>query len=415
MKKAGISILIAIALLLSLGTLVALGADSNALACTGSGTLTNCQTIGATPCIGANCAKLSNTACSLSDWLTGLIINCQTGCQSSTGNTCIKGTALAAKLSDWAKTNADSVQCVNTGTKKGTSSAPCGNSSSPSANNDPSGNSQCNDGSCSGSQCQDDDTCADDNCSSNCAFCGSQCNDGSSSCDQCDDDCVCGNCNYSGNCLTWNKWFSGFCYNGQWYGHVTCWKDQTPGDDEDGSDVTPPDGSNDDSAAGDQDDDNGSDTGNQGGDSGTPTGNQDGNSDTSTTPSADTSVSAFAQEVFRLTNAERVKNGLSELTQFSALNQAAAVRGKEQATLYSHTRPDGSQCFTVLAQFGISYSSAGENIAMGYTTPESVVNGWMNSAGHRANILNANFTSLGVGFYQGSDGTMYWAQEFIGE
>ncbi len=106
MKKAGISLLIAIALLLSLGTLVALGADSNALACTGSGTLTNCQTIGATPCTGTNCAKLSNTACSLPDWLTGLIENCQTAVMFNRKHL-YQRTALAAKLTDRAKTNVE--------------------------------------------------------------------------------------------------------------------------------------------------------------------------------------------------------------------------------------------------------------------------------------------------------------------
>ena len=79
-----------------------------------------------------------------------------------------------------------------------------------------------------------------------------------------------------------------------------------------------------------------------------------------------------------------------------------------------HTRPDGTSCFTVLDQNGINYFSAGENIAMGYPTSESVVNGWMNSSGHKANILNSSFTHIGVGCYE-ENGYYYWVQLFIGK
>jgi uncharacterized protein YkwD len=80
---------------------------------------------------------------------------------------------------------------------------------------------------------------------------------------------------------------------------------------------------------------------------------------------------------------------------------------------FSHTRPDGTTCFTALKQFGVSYSTAGENIAYGQPDAQSVVTGWMNSAGHRANILNGSFKQTGIGVYK-VNGTYYWTQEFIG-
>lgn len=124
------------------------------------------------------------------------------------------------------------------------------------------------------------------------------------------------------------------------------------------------------------------------------------------------SYSSYALEVIRLVNVERAKYGLSELTYTDSLMNAANKRAVEQETVFSHTRPNGTSCFTVLQEYGISYSGAGENIAMGQRTPVEVVNAWMNSQGHRENILNANFTKIGVGCYLGSNGTYYWSQLF---
>ena len=76
-----------------------------------------------------------------------------------------------------------------------------------------------------------------------------------------------------------------------------------------------------------------------------------------------------------------------------------------------HESPTYGSPFEMLTSFGISYRAAGENIAMGYSTPEAVINAWMNSSGHRANILNANYTTIGVGYV--ADGN-YWTQEFTG-
>ena len=123
---------------------------------------------------------------------------------------------------------------------------------------------------------------------------------------------------------------------------------------------------------------------------------------------------SFASEVVSLVNQERAAVGLAPLIEDNTLDQAAAIRAEEIITSFSHTRPDGSSCFTALQQVGASYRHAGENIAIGQTTPAQVVADWMNSPGHRANILNPDFTKIGVGV-QSSSGEYVgyaWAQFF---
>lgn len=120
----------------------------------------------------------------------------------------------------------------------------------------------------------------------------------------------------------------------------------------------------------------------------------------------------FAAEVLRLVNIEREENGLSPLKYDETLQQAAQVRAEELVVYYDHTRPDGTSCFTVLNDFNIPLSAAGENIAAGYSTPASVVEGWMDSPGHRANILG-NYKYLGVGIAYGGDYGTYWSQLFV--
>ena len=123
-------------------------------------------------------------------------------------------------------------------------------------------------------------------------------------------------------------------------------------------------------------------------------------------------VESAAQSVLSLVNEERAAEGLSALTLSSGATSAAKVRAKELATLFSHTRPDGSTCFTALDDAGVSYGYAGENIASGYSSASSVMNGWMNSSGHKANILSENYTQIGIAcYYDGS--TYYWVQLFI--
>lgn len=119
----------------------------------------------------------------------------------------------------------------------------------------------------------------------------------------------------------------------------------------------------------------------------------------------------FADEVLRLVNIERSKAGLSPLTTNATLKAAADKRAQETEISFSHTRPNGSKFSTVLQEYGISYRTAGENIAYGQRSPQEVVNGWMNSPGHRANILNSSFGKIGIGVYQ-SKGVIYWTQLF---
>jgi uncharacterized protein YkwD len=121
---------------------------------------------------------------------------------------------------------------------------------------------------------------------------------------------------------------------------------------------------------------------------------------------------SYQEQVVELVNAERAKAGLSALTLESDLTKAAQIRAEETVTSFSHTRPDGNSFSTVLAQSGISYRRAGENIAYGYASPEAVVDAWMHSEGHRANILNSNYNKIGVGYYQTANGIKYWSQLF---
>ena len=125
-------------------------------------------------------------------------------------------------------------------------------------------------------------------------------------------------------------------------------------------------------------------------------------------------TSGYAAEVLRLVNAERKKAGLSALsTGPAALNNAANKRAQEIVVKFDHKRPDGRSCFTVLDEYGVESLARGENIAMGYDTPADVMAAWMNSSGHRANIMG-DYTRLSVGIYV-KNGTVYWTQLFIRE
>ena len=120
---------------------------------------------------------------------------------------------------------------------------------------------------------------------------------------------------------------------------------------------------------------------------------------------------AMAQEVIRLTNIERAKEGEAPLQYHAGLQKAAMLRAKEISIKFSHDRPDGTDSSTALYENGVGCSD-GENIARGYTSPEAVVQGWMNSLGHMAAILCESSTHIGVGFYQNSYGTYFWVQDF---
>lgn len=124
------------------------------------------------------------------------------------------------------------------------------------------------------------------------------------------------------------------------------------------------------------------------------------------------SLSAFEQEVLDLVNKERAAYGLSALQADSKVQAAAKTRANEILKSFSHTRPDGRAFSTALNEAGATYSGAGENIAKGQRTPEEVVNAWMNSAGHRANILNSKYKYLGVGCVKSGSSSYAWTQIF---
>ena len=126
-------------------------------------------------------------------------------------------------------------------------------------------------------------------------------------------------------------------------------------------------------------------------------------------------LQSMRQGVLELVNAARAENGKTPLTLNDALCEAAQLRADEIVETFSHTRPDGTDCFTALREAGITYRTCGENIAAGQSTPASVMDTWMNSSGHRANILNGSFSSIGIGYVNSGSGYgHYWVQMFVG-
>ena len=125
-------------------------------------------------------------------------------------------------------------------------------------------------------------------------------------------------------------------------------------------------------------------------------------------------VSQYVKQVIDLTNAERSKNGLSALKADTQLNGVAQKKSldMQQKNYFSHTSPTYGSPFDMMRDFGVTYKSAGENIAQGQRTPQEVVTAWMNSEGHRKNILSSNFTHIGVGFEETGK---HWTQMFIGK
>jgi len=130
-------------------------------------------------------------------------------------------------------------------------------------------------------------------------------------------------------------------------------------------------------------------------------------------PRLSSTVSGYEAEVIRLVNEIRQENGLKPLTANWELSRVARYKSQDMRDkgYFSHTSPTYGSPFQMIKAFGLSYRTAGENIAMGYRTPRAVVDGWMNSSGHRANILNAGYTQIGVGYVEQGH---YWTQMFIG-
>lgn len=125
------------------------------------------------------------------------------------------------------------------------------------------------------------------------------------------------------------------------------------------------------------------------------------------------SVHAYERAVVELVNEHRASYGLSPLTLSEDLCVKARIKSKDMAdnNYFSHNSPTYGSPFDMMKALGISYRSAAENIAMGQTTPAAVVTAWMNSQGHRENILSEKYTTIGVGYV--ADGN-YWTQWFIG-
>lgn len=122
-----------------------------------------------------------------------------------------------------------------------------------------------------------------------------------------------------------------------------------------------------------------------------------------------------ATAILELVNKERSKNGLNPLTLSQELTNVATIKAKDMRdnNYFSHTSPTYGSPFDMLQHFGIHYSYAGENIASGQKTPEQVMTDWLNSSGHRANILNKNYTQLGVGYVEGGNYGNEWVQLFL--
>ncbi|MEA1852722.1 CAP domain-containing protein [Cytobacillus sp. FSL W7-1323] len=129
---------------------------------------------------------------------------------------------------------------------------------------------------------------------------------------------------------------------------------------------------------------------------------------------ASSEVSAYEQQVLDLTNKERANAGLPALKLDVELSKVAREKSRDMQAkgYFDHNSPTYGSPFDMMKQFGISYTSAGENIAQGQQTPEEVVQAWMNSQGHRENILNSSYTHLGVGYVENGN---YWTQMFIGK
>lgn len=131
-----------------------------------------------------------------------------------------------------------------------------------------------------------------------------------------------------------------------------------------------------------------------------------------TVPTVDASVTNYENEVIRLANEIRAQNGLKALTADWELSRVARYKSQDMKDnrYFAHNSPTYGTPYEMMKSFGITYRSAGENIAQGYSTPQAVVNAWMNSSGHRKNILNPSFTRIGVGYVKNGN---YWTQMFI--
>lgn len=148
----------------------------------------------------------------------------------------------------------------------------------------------------------------------------------------------------------------------------------------------------------------------------TPTDSNTNTNNTNTNTNTDNAaIGDYEQQVVDQVNKERAAAGLSALKVNTKLASVAEKKAEDlrDNNYFSHTSPTYGSPFDMMKQFGITYTAAGENIAKGQKTPSAVMNGWMNSEGHRANILNSSYTEIGVGYVTDSNGNTYWVQMFI--
>jgi len=132
-------------------------------------------------------------------------------------------------------------------------------------------------------------------------------------------------------------------------------------------------------------------------------------------PEKDATGQSFEEKVVQLTNQERAKAGLPALKSNWELARVARFKSEDMRdkNYFDHNSPTYGSPFDMMKNFGIKYQSAGENIAAGQKTPEEVVKAWMDSPGHRANILNSSYNQIGVGYAKGGSYGVYWTQQFI--
>ena len=136
---------------------------------------------------------------------------------------------------------------------------------------------------------------------------------------------------------------------------------------------------------------------------------------TPTTPSTPTDIRALETEVIRLVNTERTKAGLSALVENNEISRIARIKSEDfiKNNYFAHNSPTYGTPFDMLRSFGITFTAAAENIASGQKTAAEVMNTWMNSSGHRANILNPAYNQIGVGVARDNNGNLFWTQMFI--
>jgi len=130
------------------------------------------------------------------------------------------------------------------------------------------------------------------------------------------------------------------------------------------------------------------------------------------TEAEDPALRQFILDAIELTNRERTKAGLAPLSESEPLRMASAVRARELVTLFSHNRPDGSLCFSIFGEFNVESKARSENIAGNFKTPDKVVQAWMGSEGHRANIMNPAYNQIGIGLSKDQAGKLNWVQLF---